>query len=84
MNSAEEIMTDRVRGRPPTGIQYPTTLTVRITDDMRDELELIAAYEATKIGTRVRREVLDMIRRYQRNPQYKSWLSTMQGIKGKL
>ena len=84
MNSEVENLTNRKRGRPETGIQYPTTLTVRITSGMRDDLELIAAYEATKIGTRVRREVLDMIRRYQRNPQYKSWLSTMQSIKEKL
>ena len=62
------------------GLQYPLSLNIRITRDMKDELEKIAAYEETKPSTFARRELLSMIRRYQRNPQYKRWLKRMKQV----
>jgi len=63
------------------GIQYPLTISVRITRDMRSRLDIIAAYEATKPSTLARREILSMIRRYQRNPQFKRWLKDVKKVK---
>lgn len=56
------------------GILYPITLSVRITDEMDAELPRIAAFENMKPSTLCRQELLKMVRRYQRNPQYKRWL----------
>lgn len=55
-------------------ILYPITLSVRITLEINDELPRIAAYENMKPSSLCRQELLKMIRRYQRNPQYKAWL----------
>ena len=59
---------------------YPTSLNIRITHEMRDELEKIAAYEETKPSTFARRELLSTVRRYQRNPQYKRWLKRIDQV----
>jgi len=56
------------------GILYPITLSVRITEEMNGELPKIAAFENMKPSALCRQELLTMIRRYQRNPQYKRWL----------
>jgi len=61
-------------------ILYPITLSVRITDEMNDALPRIAAYENIKPSALCRQELLKMIRRYQRNPQYKSWLKRTEKI----
>ena len=61
-------------------ILYPYSLNIRITSEMREELEKIAAYEETKPSTFARRELLSMIRRYQRNPQYKRWLKRIDQV----
>jgi len=55
-------------------ILYPITLSVRITEEMYSELPKIAAFENTRPSALCRQELLKMIRRYQRNPQYKRWL----------
>ncbi len=53
---------------------YPITISVRITEEMYAELPKIAAFEQIKPATLCRQELLKMVRRYQRTPQYKSWL----------
>ena len=57
---------------------YPITLSVRITEEMSKELPIIASFEQMKPSTLCRQELLKMIRRYQRNPQYKRWLKRME------
>jgi len=52
---------------------YPVTMSVRLTNEINDELPRIASFENTKVSALCRQELLKMIRRYQRNPQYKSW-----------
>ena len=59
---------------------YPITLSVRITDEMQEELPKIAAFEQMKTSTLCRQELLKMIRRYQRNPQYKRWLKRVESV----
>ena len=59
---------------------YPITLSVRITDEMQEELPKIAAFEKMKPSTLCRQELLKMIRRYQRNPQYKRWLKRVESV----
>jgi len=61
-------------------ILYPITLSVRITNEMNDELPRIASFENMKPSALCRQELLKMIRRYQRNPQYKSWLKRTEKI----
>jgi len=68
------------RERP---ILYPRTLTVRITKEIADQLEVVAAFEATKPSTLARREILSMVRRYQRNPQFKNWVKRMDRLQEK-
>lgn len=59
---------------------YPITLSVRITEEMSEELPIIAAFEQMKPSTLCRQELLKMIRRYQRNPQFKRWLKRMESV----
>ena len=53
---------------------YPIIVSVRITEEMDEEIPKIAAFEQLKPATLCRQELLKMVRRYQRNPQYKQWL----------
>jgi len=53
---------------------YPITMSVRITEEMSDEIPKMAAFDQLKPATLCRQELLQMVRRYQRNPQYKRWL----------
>jgi len=64
-------------------IQYPLTITVRVTREIYSQLSVIAAFEATKPSTLARRELLSMIRRYERNPQFKNWVKRINKLKVK-
>ena len=59
---------------------YPITITMRITEEMSEELPKIAAFEQMKTSPLCRQEILKMIRRYQRNPQYKRWLKRIDHV----
>ena len=67
-------MVDKLENVEDREILYPVTMSVRVTDEINNELPKIAAFENVKPSTLCRVELLKMIRRYQRNPQYKSWL----------
>lgn len=57
---------------------YPVTVSIRLTNEINDEIPRIASFEAMKPSALCRQELLKMIRRYQRNPQYKRWLKITQ------
>ncbi len=60
--------------------KYPITMSVRITKEMRADLIKMAAYEETRLGTFCRQELLKVVRKYERNPQYKRWLKRMENV----
>ena len=52
---------------------YPVTISVRLTEELNDELPRIAAYENMKTPAMCRQVFQRMIERYERNSQYKRW-----------
>jgi hypothetical protein len=77
---SDQNISGNYRERP---ILYPRTLTVRVTKEIADQLEVIATFEATKPSTLARREILSMIRRYERNPQFKNWVKRIDQLQAK-
>lgn len=51
-------------------IRLPRTLTIRVDDDILQELELIALFEKARRGTVVRNFLIEKIRTYRRRPEY--------------
>jgi len=52
-------------------IHYPITVGVKIDHETREELDIIALFDRKKVGTWLRDLIVDAVKRYQRNPQYK-------------
>ena len=74
---------DNLENRTERPVLYTRTLTIRVTKEISDQLEVIAAFEATKPSPLARREILSMVRRYQRNPQFKNWLKRINKLQEK-
>jgi len=57
------------RKRP--SIRYPILVGAKIDYETREELDIIALFDRKKVGTWIRDLIVDAVKRYQRNPQYK-------------
>jgi hypothetical protein len=55
-------------------IDYPITFSLKLDVDTAMELDNIALYERKKKAALVRDQLVDMVQRYRRNPQYKLFL----------
>jgi len=67
------------RSRP---VRYDYVLAVRIERDLVQWLNLIALFERIKTPELMRRWISSQVLKYQRNPQFKSWLRQYREIKG--
>ena len=54
-------------------IRYPITVGVKVDPETREELDIIALFDRKKVGTWLRDLIVDAVKRYQRNPQYKKF-----------
>jgi hypothetical protein len=65
-------------------VQYPLNLSVKIDWDIRNKLDLIAAFEHKKPATLARDILVEKIRVYERNPAFKRFLKQLEAERGKV
>ena len=52
-------------------VGYPYIVGVRVDEETREELDIIALFDRKKVSTWIRDLIVSAVKRYQRNPQYK-------------
>lgn len=62
-----------MENRAKRPIRFPITVGVKIDWETRKELDIIAFFDRKKVGTWIRDLIVDAVKRYQRNPQYKKF-----------
>jgi len=64
-------------------VQYPLMFSTRVDYETMDEIEVIALFDRKKPGTWLRDLVVDAVKRYQRNPQYKKFKRDLEAREAK-
>jgi len=64
--------TENLESRRKT-VNFPITLSVKMDWETRKEIDKIALFEKKKPSTWARDVLLERVRTYQRNPQYKKF-----------
>lgn len=78
MSEGSENLANRVKT-----VKYPIGLSVKIDWEIREKLQLIAAFEHKKPSTLARDILVEKIRVYERNPAFKRFLKQLERSKEK-
>lgn len=62
-------------------IKFPLLISTRIDWETSRELDDIALFDHKKVGTWLRDLIVDAMKRYQRNPQYKKFKRDLEARK---
>ena len=69
----------KARPRPKL---YPELLATRVPEDVKLELQYMALFDKKSLAAWVRDLAVTAMKRYQRNPQYKTWRKQVRAIHG--
>ena len=61
---------------------YPELLATRVPEDVKLELQYMALFDKKSLAAWLRDLAVTAMKRYQRNPQYKSWRKQVRAIRG--